>query len=274
MCSINDYAQKAIDLSLIDSFQKQISKLKHINRLYRELTSDEYVNNIIANAFLIMKNNNGIDEEMYFEIINQLSYEYLEKILLIYEYIFYATHIENYNIKFIMSISAIEAVMQKKKHVRFYEWIIRKPQKEITQKAANDNIETNDIIDKLRKEYIKIHGTTSKFKDFINNYLSDSEKQELSDSFEFRKYQDGEFVKRTFDSEKKKINAILDYMYSQRSKFVHESEFCSFPFDRAEGLLYYKKKRSMYIGITTDRFLSIIIKNLFKVIKNQISNRR
>lgn len=156
--------------------------------------------------------------------------------------------------RLIMVASIVELLNSNKDFVRFDEWI--------KQEGKNKEIQERGV--DLWHEYNKIHGSAEKFRAFFIKYLTREEKIELMKSVQFWRRDDKEFfplfcfkgvecqVNHSFcayDGDKMKcptyvserriqrgIRECANFLYTLRSKFVHEAKLFFLPKPLPQGV--------------------------------------
>lgn len=156
--------------------------------------------------------------------------------------------------RLIMVASMVELLNSRKDFVRFDTWI--------KKEGKNKEFQTRGV--DVWHEYNKIHGCAEKFRTFFTKYLTKEEKIELMRSVQFWKGAEKEFFPLfcfkgvecqvnhsfcTFDVDKTKcpayaskrrmqrgIRECADFLYTLRSKFVHEAQLFFLPKPLPQGV--------------------------------------
>jgi len=155
--------------------------------------------------------------------------------------------------RLIMMASIVELLNSKEDFVRFDEWI--------EQEGKNGELRSKGV--KIWHEYNRIHGSAEKFRTFFKEYLTKDEKIKLMKSVQFYLGREKEFFPLfchkgaecnvnhsycTFDSNKERCPAYVstkwmdsgvrectNFLYTMRSKFVHEAKLFLLPKPLPEG---------------------------------------
>lgn len=158
---------------------------------------------------------------------------------------------------FIVITSSIEALMSKKKHKSFLDWL--------DLECEDKTLPVKELLGKHGEEY----GATRKFIKFWNNYVEDKDKKDLEENSYY------------FDSEYKKcklsIGDIAKLLYNLRSDFVHDANYVPIANDREPAAnrtflgSYFEYERVYYfLGTTMDNLASIFEKGFEKYFKKEI----
>jgi len=156
--------------------------------------------------------------------------------------------------RLIMMTSIIEFLNSKEDFVTFNDWI--------KKEGKHDELRRRGI--DIWHEYNRIHGAAEKFRTFFNEYLTKEEKIKLMKSVQFYQRQRKEFFPLfcfkgaecnvqysycTFDARKEKcpayvsekriskgIKEFANFLYTLRSKFVHEAKLFVLPKPLPQGV--------------------------------------
>ena len=149
--------------------------------------------------------------------------------------------------RLIMMASIVELLNSKEDFVRFDEWI--------EQEGKDEELRSKGV--NIWHEYNRIHGSAEKFRTFFKEFLTKEEKTKLMKSVQFYLKEENEFFPLfcfkgaecnvnhsycTFDSNKERCPAYIstkrinrgikectDFLYTMRSKFVHEAKLFLLP---------------------------------------------
>jgi len=156
--------------------------------------------------------------------------------------------------RLIMLASIVECLNSKEDFVRFDEWV--------KQKSKNNEFRKQGI--NVWHDYNRIHGSAVKFRTFFQDYLTKDEKIRLIKSVQFYQKEKREFLPLfcfkgvkcnlnhsycNFDTNKTKcpvyaserqvrrgVKECANFLYTLRSRFVHEAKLFSFPKPLPEGV--------------------------------------
>lgn len=209
--------------------------------------------------------------------------------------------------RLIMMASIVELLNSKEDFVRFDEWV--------EQEGKDEELRSKGV--NIWHEYNRIHGSAEKFRTFFKDYLTKDEKIKLMKSVQFYRKEEKEFfplfcfkgaecnVKYsycTFDSNKGKcagytsdrrinrgIKECANFLYTMRSRFVHEAKVFFLPKPLPEGVagsswfvdyLEYKftTRRHFHKGLVTleifsNQFTKLVQKYLKSLLDKYIETR-
>ena len=168
-------------------------------------------------SFEIFKNNFSNNYEDFKKFCDRLSKELKEKFLELSKFYYYwckepsIYETSDESFKLVIMTSTIEALMTDYRYKEFKEWFNVDCSAEIKNRIISENKNLELQINELWNEYKKIHGSTRKIKDFFDKFLNDDDKKELISAF--KKPNKGSV----------KLKEIAEWLYSMRSKFVHDA---------------------------------------------------
>jgi len=209
--------------------------------------------------------------------------------------------------RLIMMASIVELLNSKEDFLKFNEWI--------KQERKDEELRNRGVA--VWHEYNRIHGSREKFRTFFEESLTKDQKIKLLKSVQFYQKEKKDFFPLfcfkgaecnvdhsycTFDSDKRSCPAYMstqrvnrgirefaDFLYTMRSKFVHEAKLFLLPQPLAEGVggssflfdLYeYKftqRKRSykgvIKLGLLSIQFTELVQKYLKMLLDRYIETR-
>lgn len=108
--------------------------------------------------------------------------------------------------------SIMEKLMSEEDHLNFFDWY--------KQKYGKNN--TIDDLESLKKEYLSDFGVHRKFKEYMNSYIVDSNRNELLEGIEIFDKDENDF--RSLED----IDEAAKVLYTMRSNFVHNAKMATF----------------------------------------------
>jgi hypothetical protein len=130
------------------------------------------------------------------------------------------------------------------KYLTFDEWLLAKGPENISFQITN-RCDFIKLIPSLQEQYYNKHGSSRKVQNFINNYFSDADKQNLIDGFRI-KDKSPKYDSLNFND---KVKAIVDMLYKERSDFVHNARLPQISDQKGKTIGYYKvKNKDTYVS--------------------------
>ncbi len=142
------------------------------------------------------------------------------------------------NIKLIMILSIIEEINSKEDFIDFKTWCDKQ------SKAINLNEYTSfkQLLEYLKSEYHKTHGSKQKTLTFFKDYLGTEDKNILVKYFKTEKY--------LYENENLKFKEIVDILYQMRNNFLHSARFI--PIHEAGSIAGNIKKNGKEFFVSSD----------------------
>lgn len=209
--------------------------------------------------------------------------------------------------RLIMMASIVELLNSKEDFVRFDKWV--------EQEGKDDELRRKGV--NVWHDYNRIHGSAEKFRTFFEEFLTKDEKIKLMKSVQFYRKERKEFFPLfcfkgvechvnhsycTFDTDKEKCPAYVsekrmsrgirecaNFLYTMRSRFVHEAKLFFLPKPLPEGVggsswlvdyVEYKfitkdffHKGSIMLELFSSQFIELVKKYLKKLMQRYIETR-
>ncbi len=162
----------------------------------------------------------------------------------------------NANIQLIMVFSIIEKIYSEEDFIDFKDWCNKK-QKNISLK---DFSSFKNLLECLKSQYHKIHGSKQKTLGFFDNYFEEEDKTGLLKSVVFKPDLDN------LSGEKIDFKKIVDLIYTMRNNFVHDARFIPIhkEGDISGTIKYNGKEIFIHFGLPMNEFLIMFEKAFIK----------
>lgn len=174
----------------------------------------------------------------------------------------------NANIQLIMILSIVEKIYSKDDFIDFKDWCA-KNQSEIN---IRDFTSFKGMLECLKSQYHKIHGSRQKVSGFFQDYFDEEDKKSLLDSIIFKP------TIEDLDGEKIDFHKFINILYIMRNNFVHDARFV--PIHKEGGIggniRYNNKEVFVHFEMKMDEFLKMFEKayiNYFRSLQNDTNQQ-